>query len=264
MSTPPLLPDPVTGAGSLIVLPTYNERENLPLVLDGIFAALPEAQVLVVDDESPDGTGQLADARAAADARVTVLHRAGPRGLGPAYLAGFAEALRRPDVRAVFEMDADLSHQPRHLPDFLAALQDWDLVLGCRYMPGGGVEGWGLHRRVLSRGGVAYARLVLGLPHRDLTGGFKCFRRAVLERLQAEGVLDSVQSVGYSFQIELTWQAWLHGARIGEIPIVFPDRMHGESKLSAAIMHEAVLGVLRMRWRGLAQLRARQRGAPAR
>lgn len=241
------LPHPETGRGALIVLPTYNEVENLPRVLPAIRAVLPEARVLVVDDHSPDGTGALAERLAADDPLVHVSHRDGPRGLGPAYLHGFALALQDPTVLAIFEMDADLSHQPHYLPVFLRALADWDIVLGCRYMRGGGVEGWALHRRLLSRGATVYARVVLGLPYRDLTGGYKCFRREVLETLHSDGTLGQIASQGYGFQIELTWQAWRHGFRIGEVPIVFPDRIAGESKLSLAIMHEALLGVWRMR-----------------
>jgi dolichol-phosphate mannosyltransferase len=248
MLDPSPLPAPDTGAGALVILPTFNEVENLGRIVPAVLAVLPDARVLVVDDQSPDGTGDLADELAAADPRVSVLHRTGPRGLGPAYLDGFAVALRDPSVQAVFEMDADFSHPPRYLPDFLVALRDWDVVLGCRYMDGGGVEGWGLHRRLLSRGGTAYARAVLGLPFRDLTGGFKCFRRSVLEELQRTGALQSVRPRGYGFQIEVTWRVWNHGFRIGEVPIVFPDRIHGQSKMSVAIMHEALLGVWRMRF----------------
>lgn len=208
---------------------------------------LPAARVLVVDDESPDETGAIADGLAARDPRVAVLHRSGPRGLGPAYLDGFAWALRDPTVLALVQMDADFSHPPATLPALLAALADWDLVLGCRYMPGGGVADWGLHRRLLSRAGNRYARSALGLAFRDLTGGFKCFRRSVLARLQEEGQLSRVRSAGYGFQIELTWRAWGQGWRIGELPFVFPDRMVGTSKMSAATLHEALFEVWRMR-----------------
>lgn len=237
--------DTPTGAGATVIVPTYNEAENLPRIVPAILAALPEARVLVVDDLSPDGTGDIADGLAAADARVRVSHRDGPRGLGPAYLHGFRLALEDPRCDFIFEMDADFSHQPRYLPDFLRAARDADLVLGCRYMPGGGIEGWGPHRLAISRAGTLYARAVLGLPYRDLTGGFKCFRRRVLETID----LSAVRSVGYAFQIELTWRAWQAGFLIREIPIVFPDRTVGESKMSMGIMHEAALGVLRMRLR---------------
>lgn len=230
------------GAGALVVLPTYNEALNLPLIVPAVLAVLPAAHVLVVDDLSPDGTGALADALALADPRVHVLHRAGPRGLGPAYLAGFRWALERPYTH-IFEMDADGSHPPRYLPAMLAAAREHDLVLGCRYMPGGGIEGWGPHRLALSRGGNLYARGVLGLPYRDLTGGFKCFRREVLEAID----LEAVRSQGYGFQIELTWRAWQRGFRIGEVPIIFPDRERGESKMSLNIAWEALVGVWRLR-----------------
>jgi dolichol-phosphate mannosyltransferase len=237
--------DAVTGAGATVIVPTYNEAENLPRIVPAILAVLPEAKVLVVDDRSPDGTGAIADRLAAADPRVRVSHRDGPRGLGPAYLHGFRLALEDPDCAFIFEMDADFSHQPRYLPDLLRAARDADLVLGCRYMPGGGIEGWGPHRLLISRAGTMYARAVLGMPFRDLTGGFKCFRRAVLETID----LGAVRSVGYAFQIELTWRAYQAGFLIREVPIVFPDRTAGESKMSMAIMHEGALGVLRMRLR---------------
>lgn len=230
------------GQGSLVVLPTYDERENLPRIVPAVLEVLPEAHILVVDDDSPDGTGAIADELAAADGRVHVLHRKGERGLGTAYLRGFAWALAR-DYAFVFEMDADFSHQPEHLPAFLDAIADNDLVLGCRYMPGGGIEGWSWDRLMLSRLGNRYARTVLGLPYRDLTGGFKCFRAEVLARID----LEDVASVGYAFQIELTWRAARRGFRIGEVPIVFPDRELGESKMSLDIAHEALTGVLRMR-----------------
>jgi dolichol-phosphate mannosyltransferase len=195
-----------------------------------------------LDSEIRAMTGALADALALADPRVHVLHRAGPRGLGPAYLAGFRWALERPYTH-IFEMDADGSHPPRYLPAMLAAAREHDLVLGCRYMRGGGIEGWGPHRLALSRGGNLYARGVLGLPYRDLTGGFKCFRREVLEAID----LEAVRSQGYGFQIELTWRAWQRGFRIGEVPIVFPDRERGESKMSLNIAWEALVGVWRLR-----------------
>ena len=235
------LPRP-DGAGALIVIPTYDERENLPTLLDAIFQRLPGVHVLVVDDNSPDGTGALADERAAKDARVHAIHRSGKLGLGTAYIAGFRWALAR-DYLAVFEMDADFSHQPRFLTDFLLALQGADLVLGCRYMAGGGVENWSLSRQLISRGGNLYARTVLGLPYADLTGGFKCFRRAVLEQID----LGAVGQVGYGFQIELTWRALKAGFRIAEVPIVFPDRTAGQSKMSGRIIREAAVGVWKLR-----------------
>jgi len=229
-----------SGQGTLVIVPTYNERGNICRILPAILAELPAANVLVVDDHSPDGTAEAAEGLG--DPRVHVVRRDGPRGLGPAYIFGFRWALAR-DYDFIFEMDADFSHQPRFLPHFLDAARDADLVLGCRYMPGGGVRGWAPHRQLLSRGGNRYARTVLGLPQRDLTGGFKCFRRTVLETID----LGAVRSVGYSFQIELTLRASRAGFRIAEIPIVFPDRQVGESKMSLAIFREAVTNIWRLR-----------------
>jgi len=230
------------GEGALVVLPTYDERENLPRIVPAILQTIPDAHVLVVDDDSPDGTGALADELAAADPRVHVLHRTGSRGLGTAYLAGFGWALAR-DYDYVFEMDADFSHKPQYLPDFLDAIGDHDLVLGCRYMAGGGIEGWSADRLLLSRGGNLYARMTLGMPFKDLTGGFKLFRREVLERID----LSAVKSVGYAFQIELTWRTWRQELRIGEVPIVFPDREAGVSKMNMGIAREGFTQVLKMR-----------------
>jgi dolichol-phosphate mannosyltransferase len=233
------------GKGALVIVPTYNEVENLPRIVPAILEVLPEVHILVVDDGSPDGTGALADELAAEDARIHVMHREGERGLGRAYMAGFSWALAR-TYGAIFEMDADFSHQPKYLPDFLAQLEEADLVLGCRYMEGGGIEGWGWHRLAISKGGNFYARTVLGLGLRDLTGGFKCFRREALEGIDRE----AVQSVGYGFQIELTWRVIQAGLRVAETPIVFPDRTLGESKMSAAIFGEAAVGVWRLRFGG--------------
>jgi dolichol-phosphate mannosyltransferase len=226
-----------------VVLPTYNERENLPQIVPQILAAAPEVDVLVVDDNSPDGTGQAADELAAKDPRVRVLHRKSKDGLGRAYLAGFAEALSRGYGR-VLEMDADFSHSPERLPHLLAASQEADLVLGSRYVEGGGTVNWGLGRRALSRGGSFYARNILGLPVRDLTGGFKCFRREVLEAID----LGSVRSSGYAFQIELTYRAWKRGFKVREVPIVFADRRVGKSKMSRRIVAEALWMVWKIRF----------------
>lgn len=226
----------------LLVVPTYNEKENLPLLVSAIFQQVPRAEVLVVDDNSPDGTGVLADELAAADPRIHVLHRKGKEGLGKAYVAGFHWALEnRYDL--IFEMDCDFSHRPEHLPEFLAAAADADVVLGSRYIPGGGTEGWGLSRKMISGGGNLYARTVLGLPYRDLTGGFKCFRRKVLESLD----LDHLFSTGYCFQIELTTRAHKKGFRIKEVPILFPDRTRGASKMSGGIFKEAFFTVWKLR-----------------
>ncbi len=229
---------------AVICLPTYDERENLAPILQAIHAVVPEVDVLVVDDDSPDGTGRLADELASRDPRVRVLHRAAKQGLGRAYLAGFAWALER-GYGLVLEMDADFSHDPRHLPALLAASRSADVVLGSRYVPGGGTENWGLLRRLVSRGGSLYARTVLQVPVRDLTGGFKCFRREVLEALD----LGSVECSRYAFQIELTYRALRRGFRVVEIPIVFADRRVGRSKMSRAIVLEAMGKVWSMRLR---------------
>jgi len=226
----------------LIIVPTYNERENLPLLLEAVFGQVPEVDILVVDDSSPDGTGDLADELGAKDSRVHVMHRTEKEGLGKAYVAGFKWALAR-HYAYIFEMDCDFSHRPEHLPEFLAAIPEADLVLGSRRIPGGGTEGWGASRKLISWGGSFYARSVLGLPYQDLTGGFKCFRREVLEALD----LDDLYSYGYCFQIELTYRAHLKGFRVLEIPIIFPDRTRGESKMSGAIFKEAFFTVWKLR-----------------
>ena len=228
---------------TLIIIPTYNEGENLPNLLDAIFEVNDAVHILVVDDNSPDGTGDFADKKATEDSRVHVLHREGKLGLGTAYIAGFKWALER-DYQFIFEMDADFSHQPKYIPEFLAAARDADLVLGCRYMKGGGTEDWGPIRKLISQGGNLYARSILWLPYKDLTGGFKCFRREVLENLD----LDSVTSVGYAFQIELTYRAHKRGYRIVQTPIIFPDRNVGESKMSGNIVREAMLNVVKLRF----------------
>lgn len=228
---------------TLIIVPTYNEGENLPRLMDAIFEVCPAVNLLVVDDGSPDGTGAMADKRAAEDDRVHVLHREGKLGLGTAYIAGFKWALAR-DYRFVFEMDADFSHQPKYLPAFLEAAQRADLVLGCRYIPGGGTVDWTPMRKLISQGGNLYARVALGLPYKDLTGGFKCFRREVLEAID----LDAVASVGYAFQIELTYRAHKRGFRIEQVPIIFPDRQAGESKMSGNIVTEAMVNVVKLRF----------------
>jgi len=236
----------MTNAGrACVVLPTYDERENLPAIVPAILATSPELDVLVVDDDSPDGTGLLADQLAVREPRVRVLHRARKEGLGRAYLAGFEVALRAGYGR-ILEMDADFSHEPGRLPALLAASRDADLVLGSRYVPGGGTSHWGVWRRLLSRGGSLYARIILGVHVRDLTGGFKCFRREVLERID----LPTVTSAGYAFQIELTWRALRAGFRVVEVPIVFADRRIGQSKMSRAIVFEALWKVWLIRAAG--------------
>jgi len=224
-----------------VVLPTYNERENVPAIVPVILAASPLVDVLVVDDNSPDGTGRIADDLAAREPRVRVLHRQRKDGLGRAYLAGFAEALADGYGR-IIEMDADFSHDPARLPALLDA--DADLVLGSRYVRGGGTAHWGLGRRLLSRGGSLYARTILGVPIRDLTGGFKCFRRKVLENLD----LVTVRSSGYAFQIELTYRTLRRGYSVVEVPITFTDRRVGKSKMSRAIVAEALWMVWKLRF----------------
>jgi dolichol-phosphate mannosyltransferase len=234
---------PAPKRKTLIIVPTYNELENLPELVRQIFSEVPHTHILVVDDNSPDGTGALADSLAAADPRVHVMHRAGKLGLGTAYIGGFKWALER-DYERVFEMDADFSHQPKYLPTFLERAEEADLVLGCRYMKGGGTEDWTFMRRMISKGGNLYARMVMGLRFKDLTGGFKCFRREVLETLD----LDAVKSKGYAFQIELTYRAHLAGFKIAEVPIIFPDRKLGQSKMSGRIVREAMLNVVKLRF----------------
>jgi dolichol-phosphate mannosyltransferase len=233
-----------------LILPTYNEAENVePLVAAAaqvLARAAPEGfRVLVVDDGSPDGTGHIADRLAAQHDWLEVLHRAEKNGIGPAYLAGFRHALDR-DAGFLMEMDSDFSHDPADLARLLAAVHAGaDLALGSRYVPGGGVSDWGLLRRVISEGGSTYARWVLGLRIRDLTGGFKCFRREVLEAIQFEGV----RSRGYAFQVELTYRAVRAGFRVVEVPIVFRDRRVGQSKMSWRIAAEAMVLVPRLRFR---------------
>lgn len=231
-----------------VVLPTYDEAENLAAIVAAIVPVMREAagrdgfRVLVVDDNSPDGTGRIADVLAGKAPELQVLHRAAREGLGPAYLAGFATALAG-GATHVIEMDADFSHEPHDLPRLLEAAQDADLVLGSRYVEGGVVADWGMARRLISRGGSAYARRILGLEIRDLTGGFKCFRREVLEGID----LPTVRSHGYAFQVELTYRAVRAGFRVREIPIVFRDRRLGRSKMSWRIAAEAMLLVPRLR-----------------
>ena len=228
---------------ALVVVPTYNERENLPRLVPSILSRDSRLEILVVDDGSPDGTGAMADEIAAAERRVHVLHRSGKLGLGTAYLAGFAWGLER-GFDAFLQMDADFSHDPAHLPQFLSAIDDYDLVLGSRYLEGRvTVVNWPIGRLLLSYYANAYARWVTGLPVADATGGFKCFRREVLATLD----LARVESNGYSFQIETSFRAWKLGFRIGEIPIMFVDRDQGESKMSKAIVREAIWRVWRLR-----------------
>ncbi|MFL5574383.1 MAG: polyprenol monophosphomannose synthase [Gemmatimonadaceae bacterium] len=239
---PPALP---AGAGrAIVIVPTYNERENIARLVDAVLHQDRRIDVLIVDDASPDGTGKIADTLATADSRVHVLHRAGKMGLGTAYIAGFRWALER-EYDFVFEMDADFSHDPAHLPQFLKAIEHADLVLGSRYQNGRvTVVNWPMSRLILSYSANIYARAVTGLPLFDSTGGFKCFRRSVLESIS----LDEVRSNGYAFQIEMSFRAWKKGFRIVEIPIVFTDRTEGQSKMSRKIVREAVTMVWRLRY----------------
>ncbi|HEY9514769.1 MAG TPA: polyprenol monophosphomannose synthase [Gemmatimonadaceae bacterium] len=229
---------------ALVVVPTYNERSNIVKLVESVLAQDPRIEILVVDDGSPDGTGLLADELAAADERVHAIHRPRKMGLGTAYLAGFKWALER-DYAFVFEMDADFSHDPAHLPQFLEAICNADVVLGSRYRKGRvTVVNWPMTRLLLSYFANRYARFVTGLPLDDSTGGFKCFRRSVLEAIP----LDEVRSNGYAFQIEMNFRVWKKGFKISEIPIVFVDRTEGESKMSKKIVREAVWMVWRLRW----------------
>jgi dolichol-phosphate mannosyltransferase len=228
---------------TLIIIPTYNEIENLSQIVTAIFSFAPKTDVLIVDDNSPDGTGQLADQLSAEDPRVHTMHRTGKLGLGTAYIAGFKYAIEH-NYDAAFEMDADFSHDPKYLPDFLAAIEHADLVIGSRYIPGGATPNWSLLRRFISGGGNIYARLLLGLPVHDCTAGFRCYRREVLETIG----LDSVKSQGYGFQVEMTYRVMRKGYKIVETPIVFMDRRVGKSKMSRTIFLEAFTYVLRTRF----------------
>ena len=231
----------------VVCLPTYNERDNLEPMVAALRRVLPpDAGVLVIDDASPDGTGELADRLAASDGRVAVLHRERKEGLGPAYVAGFRRALAD-GAELVLEMDCDFSHDPKDVPRLLAGAENADVVLGSRYVKGGGVRNWGFARRFVSEGGSTYARIILGLHVRDLTGGFKCFRRKVLETIP----LERIDARGYAFQIETTYRAQQAGFRVVEVPITFADREVGHSKMSRAIVLEAIWRVPVLRARAL-------------
>jgi dolichol-phosphate mannosyltransferase len=232
------------GKGVVVALPTYNERENLEGIAEAILQSLPEAELLVVDDNSPDGTGTLADTMAAREPRLHVLHRAAKEGLGVAYRDAFRWALARDETRAVVQMDADFSHDPADLPRLLAPLMTGsDLVLGTRYMRGGGTIGWPLRRKLISRAGTTFARVMLFLPYRDLTGGFRAWRRELLEATR----LREANASGYGFQIETTWWAHRRHAVVTQVPIVFRERVAGKSKMSGGIVWEALRLVLRLR-----------------
>jgi len=227
-----------------LVLPTYEEAENLEPFVAAVLPKLPaDARVLIVDDNSPDGTGEIAKRLEGEEERVRFLHRERKEGLGPAYIAGFRKVLAE-GAGPVLEMDADFSHDPAYLPRLLEAAKRADLVIGSRYVEGGGVRNWGPLRRAISRGGSAYARFILGVEVKDLTGGFKCFRREVLEAID----LDAVDARGYAFQIEMTYRALQAGFKVAEVPIVFRDREVGKSKMDSSIVREAMWRVPRMRF----------------
>jgi dolichol-phosphate mannosyltransferase len=233
---------------AVICLPTYNERENLEHMIEALGAVLDTAMdhVLVIDDGSPDGTGEIADRLAADHSWVSVLHRETKEGLGPAYIAGFRRALEA-GAELVLEMDCDFSHDPADVPRLIEAATDADLALGSRYAPGGGTANWGLLRRVVSRGGCLYAQVILGLRVRDLTGGFKCFRRTALEAID----LDALSAHGYAFQIETTYRIVRAGLRVREVPITFVERRAGASKMTGSIVTEAMVTVPLLRLRAL-------------
>lgn len=242
----------MTVSRPLVVVPTYNECENIVDLLDQVLKAAPQVHVLVVDDSSPDHTGDLVASHPGFGDRVHLLTRPGKAGIGAAYRAGFTWALDR-DYDAVVQMDADLSHPPERLPALIDALEDNDVAIGSRYVHGGGIENWALSRRVISRVGNVYVSTVLSLPVRDATAGFKAFRSTALAKIGAV----SSQSNGYCFQIENTWQASREGLSVVEVPITFTDRTRGESKMSSAIVLEAIIRVLGWRWRGRGFLRRR-------
>jgi len=229
---------------TLIIIPTYNERKNIGMLLPEIYKVNSEVDILVVDDNSPDKTYQLVEELmdSTYKGKLFLLKRAGKLGLGTAYIAGFKWALER-GYDYIFEMDADFSHNPIYINDFLREIKNHDLVLGSRYVPGGGVKNWDLFRKIISRGGSLYSKMILGLPFNDLTGGYKCFKREVLEKIN----LNDIKSNGYSFQIEMTYRAYLKGFKIKETPIIFEDRTVGKSKMSRKIFLEAVLMVIRLR-----------------
>ncbi len=245
------------GTSAWVCVPTYNERENVEALVAAVRQAMDDAgidgHVLVIDDSSPDGTGQIADAMAARDDRVHVLHRTAKEGIGPAYRAGFRHAMAN-GADLILEMDCDFSHNPRDVPRLIAAAQGADVVLGSRYARGGGVAEWGIVRRAISRGGCLYAQAWIGTSVKDLTGGFKCFRREVLEAIP----LDEVSGAGYVFQVEMTYRALLQGFTVVEVPITFTDRTKGQSKMSRGIVVEAAVLVPRLR-RRLGRLPKRRR-----
>ena len=227
---------------SIIIVPTYNEAENIEKLAGSIRSYLPSVTILVIDDNSPDGTAAIVKSLIKNDPKVDIIERPGKMGLGSAYIAGFKYALER-EFEYIFEMDADFSHNPAHLPKFLEAIKEADLVIGSRYVPGGGVRNWSVLRKLISLGGSIYSRLILSLPYKDLTGGFKCFRRRTLQAID----LDRIYSEGYSFQIEMTYHAHNLGFRVREVPIIFEDRTGGKSKMSNKIFFEAIYRVWQIR-----------------
>ena len=237
------MPDVKKGEGALICIPTYNEKENIERIIPAVLETLPKAHILVIDDNSPDGTGDIVNGMAGKDDRIHVLHREEKEGLGRAYIAGFTWALKR-NYRYIFEFDADFSHNPKHLPEFIEKFNDADVVVGSRRVEGGGVENWGALRRFISWGGSTYAKTILGVPINDLTGGFNGFKREVLEKIG----LDKLHISGYGFQIEIKYKSFKKGFKVVESPIVFPDREHGVSKMSKKIFFEAMLSVWKLRF----------------
>lgn len=232
---------------ALIVIPTYNEKENIARLTGEVLKQDKQLEILIIDDNSPDGTGAIADRLAAENPRIKALHRDEKLGLGTAYITGFKYALTRSDIDCVFEMDADFSHRPEYIPEFLKAIREADLVLGSRYIPGGGVRNWNFVRRVISRGGSMFARVILGLPANDCTGGYRCFRREALGKLD----LDTISAEGFGFQVEMLNACHRAGLRVKEIPIIFPDREKGTSKISKKIVFEAFFMVCRLRTKNI-------------
>lgn len=242
MPEPAVQPDDALQHTVLICMPTYNEKDNIGPITAAILEVVPDVHILVIDDGSPDGTGQIADELSAADDRIHVLHRTEKAGLGPAYIAGFRWAMAQGYGR-IFEMDADFSHQPKYLPDMIATLDEHDVVIGSRYVTGGGTKNWGVLRRFISRGGGIYARTILGVDIQDLTAGFIGWRTHVLQAID----LETVEASGYVFQIEMKYRAHQRGFSIVELPITFPDREVGESKMNTGIALEAITRVWKIR-----------------
>lgn len=242
MAQPQAVLDPALKDVVLICMPTYNEKDNIRRITAAIFEVVPDVNILIIDDGSPDGTGDIADELAAADPRMQVLHRTEKAGLGPAYIAGFRWAIER-GYGYIFEMDADFSHQPKYLPSMIDALKTNDVAIGSRYIKGGGTENWGVVRKLISRGGGIYARTILGVKIQDLTAGFIGWRTNVLEAID----LDTVEASGYVFQIEMKYRAHQRGFKIIELPITFPDRTVGESKMSTGIAMEAITRVWKIK-----------------